>query len=190
MKSPLSWLPIASGMLVLVLSLGLAFVTVSGRNGGVGTGAGQNLTSNAANVVPTISLSPATGDYSFSAGQTYPVGIVVDSAGKSIDGVDVVISYDSAKVQVVGGKVNPTSLFSENPLNSAAQGKIRFSVLSFSPQPQSGIIGTFSIKPLVKGEVDLNVDYAPGSTTDSNIAEHGSAMDVLGGVVSAKYTFN
>lgn len=193
MKNPLSWLPVASGMLVLVLSLGLAFVTVSSRNANNGELANsQKVQTQASSAAPTISLSPANGNFAFSAGQAYPVGIVVDSVGKSIDGVDVVISYDPTKVQIVGGKVNPSNVLPEVPLNTvdSTKGKIRFSALTFDPKPLTGIVGTFSFKPLTKGEVNFTIDFTSGATTDSNIAEHGSAVDVLSGVTNATYLFN
>lgn len=191
MRSSLSWLPIASGMLVLVLSLGLALTTVVNRGSG-GPAGNQNITSQASSSNPTISLTPGTGNFTYSAGLNYPVGIVLDSAGKSVDGVDVVISFDPAKVQIVGGKVNASSLFSEIPLNTVdlAKGKIRFSALTFDAKAATGIVGTFSFRPLSKGEVNFSIDFVPGASTDSNIAEHGSAVDVLGGVENATYTFN
>lgn len=192
MKSSLAWLPIASGMLVLVLSLGLAFVTVTSRNSAGDVANSQALQSEASAAVPAIALSPATGQFEFSANAPFPVGIIVDSGGRSVDGVDVVISYDPAKVQIVGGKVNPTGVFSEVPLNlvDTAAGKIRFSALTFDPQPVTGVVGTFSFIPLSASEVNFQIDYTPGATTDSNIAEHGSAVDVLGKVENATYSFD
>lgn len=192
MKSSLAWLPIASGMLVLVLSLGLAFVTVTSRNSAGDVANSQALQSEASAAVPAIALSPATGQFEFSANAIFPVGIIVDSGGRSVDGVDVVISYDPAKVRIAGGKVNPTGVFSEVPLNlvDTAAGKIRFSALTFDPQPVTGVVGTFSFTPLSASEVNFQIDYTPGATTDSNIAEHGSAVDVLGKVENATYEFN
>lgn len=192
MKSSLSWIPIASGMLVLVLSLGVAFLTVTSRNSGGEVANSQNIRTEATQSQPALSLSPASGSFEFDTSATYPVGIIVDSAGKDIDGVDVVISYDPVKVQIVGGKVNPTSVFTDFPLNQVdtQTGKIRFSALTFNAQPVTGVIGTFSFKPLIKGEVNFQIDYTPGATTDSNIAEHGSATDVLAKVSGATYIFN
>lgn len=193
MRNPLSWLPIASGILVLVLSLGLAFMTVSSRNsGGEQLANDQKIQTEAAISAPTLSLSPNSGSFDFISGQTYPVGIVIDSAGKSIDGVDVIISYDVAKASIVGGKVNSSSLLPEVPLNSvdSTKGKIKFSALTFDPKAVTGIVGTFSFKPLSKGEVNFSLDFTAGATTDSNVAEHGSAVDVLSGVQNATYTFN
>lgn len=190
MKNSLSWLPLASGFLVLVLSLGLAVVTVSNRSA-VAPGSGQSTTAKATEAIPTLSLSPEQGQYNYSPGGSYPIGIILDSAGKSVDGVDVVISFDPTKVEIVSGKVNPTTVFTEFPLNKVdtVLGKLRFSGLTFSPGPVTGVVGTFSIKPLVRGEVNLTFDFVAGATTDSNIAMHGSATDILGKVVNGRYFF-
>ncbi len=95
-------------------------------------------------------------------------------------------------MQIVGNKINPTGVFSEFPLNEVETqtGKIRFSALTFDPKPVTGVVGTFSFKPLSPGEVNFQVDYTPAATTDSNIAEHGSATDVLESVGNGRYTFN
>lgn len=193
MRSSLSWLPIASGMLVLVLSLGLAFITVTTRKpDSLQLATSQKTSVSAGAFVPMLSLSPSNGSFEFKEGQSYPVGIVLDSAGKSVDGVDVVISFDPTKVQIVGNKINSTTVFAENPLNSVdvQRGRIRFSVLTFDPKPVTGILGTFSFKVLGKGETNFTIEFNEGATTDSNVAEHGSAVDVLGKVVNGTYIFN
>lgn len=191
MKSSLAWLPIASGLLVLVLSLGVAVLTVVNR-GGSGTSPSQNLTTQASTAMASLSLSPSRQTYTLTPGLSYPVGIIVDSAGKSIDGVDVVISFDPQKVQVTTPAVNPTTAFEQYPINNVSNpaGKIRFSALTFTPKPVNGIIATFQIKPVAKGEVNLTFDFTPAATTDSNIAEHGTAKDILEKVVNGNYFFN
>lgn len=187
MQSRVAWIPLASGLLVLVLSLGLAVLTVTNK-----TAAPQDIRSQATETVGSLALSPASGDYTFSATQTIPVGIVVDSAGKNVDGVDIIIKFDPTKVQVIGTAVSPASLFERVPLNNVdvTRGQIRFSALTFNPRPVTGIVATFSFKPLAPGEVDFNFDFTPSLTTDSNIAEHGTAKDILGKVSNAKFNFN
>ncbi len=186
MQSRFSWLPLASGLTVLVLSLALAVLVVTGK-----TPTNQNIRSQAAVVAGSLGLSPATGDYAFSPGSAYPVGIVVDSKTASADGVDVIIKFDPKKVQVVGSSLSPTTLFEKVPLNAVdnAAGTIRFSALTFSPKPVTGILATFSFRPLASGEVGFVFDFTPGATVDSNIAEHGTAKDVLGSVENATYNF-
>lgn len=173
----------------MVLSMFVAVFTVSSRNSKSNLATSQNLNTKAAEQIPSISFSPTTGEYTFSAGATYPVGIVLDSAGKSVDGVDVIVKFDPKKVQIVSSKVATTSLFQEFPQNviDNVLGQIKFSALTFNSRPVTGIIGTFTFKPLAKGTVNLTFDYTFGSTRDSNVAEHGSAKDVLGQVTNGSY---
>lgn len=191
MRGLLHWAPVASGFLVLVLSMMVAFLTVSQRNNQNGLATTQNLSTKAAEQTVSLSLSPSSGNYSFSPTSTTPIGIVLDSAGKSVDGVDVIIGFDPKKVQVVGSKVATTNLFTEFPQNTVdnVRGQIRFSALTFNSRPVTGIIGTFALRPVSAGTASLTFDFTLGSTKDSNVAEHGTAKDVLGKVENGKYVF-
>lgn len=186
MQSRVSWLPLASGLTVLVLSLALAVLVVTGK-----TSPSQNIRSQAAVVSGFLGLSPAAGDYTYTSGLTYPVGVVVDSKTGSVDGVDVIIKFDPKKAQVVGNSLNPTTLFEKVPLNTVdnTTGTIRFSALTFTPKSVTGILATFSFRPQAPGVVNFNFDFTPGATTDSNIAEHGTAKDILGSTQNATYNF-
>ncbi len=177
-------------MTVLVLSLALAVLVVTGKGSGVLV-TNQNIRSQAAEVTGVMGLSPASGDYVFSADQTYPVGLIVDSAGKSVDGIDVIVNFDPKKVQVVGNVLSPTAMFERFPLNKVdnVRGQIQFSALTFSPKPATGIAATFRFKPLLRGTVNFSFDFILGKTTDSNIAEHGTAKDILGKVENGIYNF-
>ena len=191
MRNLFRWLPVASGFLVLVLSMFVAVFTVSQTGSQNHLAISQNSHTKASDQVASLSFSPATGEYTYSAGATYPVGIVLDSAGKSVDGVDVIIKFDPKMAQVVSSKVAATNLFQEFPQNliDNTLGQIKFSALTFNSRPVTGIIGTFTFKPLAKGTVNLTFDYIFGSTKDSNVAEHGSAKDVLGQVTNGSYIF-
>lgn len=191
MRNLFRWLPVASGFLVLVLSMVVAVFTVSQRSSKNNLATTQNLNTKAAEQIASLSFSPATGGYNYSSGATYPVGIILDSAGKSVDGVDVIVKFDPKKVQVVSSKVATTSLFQEFPQNMIDNvlGQIKFSALTFNSRPVTGIVGTFTFRPLAKGTVDLTFDYTFGATRDSNIAEHGSAKDLLGQVTNGSYSF-
>lgn len=191
MKTLLQWAPVASGFLVLVLSMFVAVLTVSRRSSQDNLATTQNLSTKAAEQVASLSFSPASASYTFSPTATIPVGIVLDSAGKSVDGIDAVIKFDPRRAQVVGTKVTATALFEEFPQNSVdnVRGEIRFSALTFNPRPVTGIVGTFSFKALSAGPVNFNFDFSAGSTKDSNVAEHGSAKDVLGKVEDGRFEF-
>ncbi len=202
------WLPLASGVLVLVLSLGVAVLTVNSRNAGNEVAQIQK-TAQASDHLPALSLSPDKMTYDFSPGRTYSVGVILESVGKEIDGVDVAIRFDPKKVRVTSTSVTPTALFERYPSNlvcnrvgdsngkCTAAGVIKFSGLSFNPQKISGVIGTFSFEPLTKGEANFTFDFTPGATTDSNIAVHCggeesepcAGVDALGAVLNANYVF-
>lgn len=186
MRSPLSYLPLAAGMLVLVLSLALGVLTVTSKNN-----LSQNLSTKATMEVASFSLSPLTGTYNFVSGTSYPVGILVDSAGKSIDGVDIILNFDPKKVQVVGTTVATTSIFEQYLTNSVdnVNGVIKLSGLTFNTKPITGIVGTFRFQPLIKGEVTFNFQFTPGATTDSNVADHTTGKDILGNVQNGAYSF-
>jgi hypothetical protein len=101
----------------------------------------------------------------------------------------VVISFDPTKVRILGNKVSPSGLLSQFPMNEVSSGKIRFSGLTFEPKAINGILGSFRFEPLTVGEISFKIDYAPGNTTDSNIAEQGNMKDPLGEVGNATYVF-
>lgn len=185
MRSRLSYLPLAAGMLVLVLSLAVGVLTVTSRS------SSQNLSTKATLESASLSLSPQNGDYTFTPGTFYPVGILVDSADKSIDGVDVVINYDPAKVKIVEPTLATTSLFEQYPLNSVnnVKGEIKLGGATFSDKPVTGIVATFRFQPLLKGEVNFTFSFTPGATTDSNVAEHTTAKDILGKVENGRFFF-
>lgn len=201
------WLPLASGFLVLVLSLGVAVLTVNSRNS---AGEVQLVQSNAqaSEAGPTISLSPEQMTYTFTPNQTYGVGIVVNSMDQMIDGADVIINFDPTKVRIVGTTVTASTMFEQYPSNIVcnaagdangackAGGQIRFSGLTFNPKAVNGFMGTFTYRPLQVGEVNFTVEHTQGATTDSNIALDCPAdgnctpgLDGLTSVVNASYSF-
>lgn len=185
MKSPLSYFPVASGLLVLVLSLAVGVLTVTSKQGT------QNTATKAAERMASLSLVPDTGDYTYSSNQSYPVGIIVDSVGKSVDGVDVIIKFDPQKATVLGTTVTVSNMFENFPMNKIdnVKGEIRLGGLTFEAKAQVGIVGSFQFKPKGPGKVNFQFDFTPGVTTDSNIAEHGTAKDLLGKVINGSYTF-
>lgn len=178
----MKYLPVASGFLVLVLSLAVGVLTVtSNKNQGVST--------KAANETAALSLSPSGGDYTFDTETSYPVGIILNTGGKTIDGVDVVISFDPKKVQVE--TLTLANDFEQYPVNKVdnSTGKIRLSGLTFTPKAMAGVMGTFRFHPVARGAAGFTFDFTPGSTTDSNVADQATAKDILGTVTNAGFTF-
>ncbi|MCL4398000.1 hypothetical protein M1403_03160 [Patescibacteria group bacterium] len=192
MKSPISYLPLASGFLVLVLSLTVGVLTVTSKgSSNLASNTNQNLATKAAEENATMALSPATGDFVVDGKTSYPVGIIVNSSGKTIDGVDIILTFDPKKIQVNGTTVTVTNSFEQYPVNKIdnVKGEIRLSALAFTPKAITGIVGTFRVKPIARGQATINFQFAPGATTDSNIADHATAQDILGSVTNASFNF-
>lgn len=182
-----SYIPLFLGLTVLTLSLGVAVLVVTNKPGTT-----QDVRTQAADTTGSLGLSPASGQYTFSATQTIPVGIIIDSAGKKLDGADIIITFDPKKVQIVGSTVAMTTVFDKVLVNTvdSSKGEIRLGALTFNPKPVTGIVGTFSIKPVMPGTVDLNFYFlGSGATIDSNLAENGTAVDVLGKIENASFNF-
>lgn len=187
MRGPLSYLPLASGFLVLVLSLALGVLTITSRN----NASSQSLNTKAAEQPGIVSLSPSSGDYPFSSGSSYQVGIIVNSAERSLDGADIIIRFDPTKVQVEGTKITTGNLFEDYIVNSVdnVRGQIKVGAVTFTSKPVAGLLGTFRFTPLAKGVVEFTFDFAPGATTETNLAESKTARDILGKVENARYIF-
>ena len=189
MKSPLAFLPLASGFLVLVLSLAVGVLTVT--KGGSIPSSSQNVMTKAAEVTATLTLSPSSGEYEVSPGSSFPVGVIVDSAGKSVDGIDTIINWDPKMARVEDGRVVASNLFEQYMVNSVdnVKGQIKLGALTFTAKPVNGVVGTFRVTPLTEGSANFSFQFTPGATTDSNVAEHGTAKDILGRVENARFSF-
>lgn len=130
--------------------------------------------------------------------QDIPVDIALDTDKASVDGVDVIISFDPAMLKVmpqtVNGKQVPVKVgtqFSDYPQNALEKGKITLSAISTSvPFSGKGILGTVTFKALKIGAAQIKIEYIPNSTTDSNIAQTGSAKDILSKVLDLTLQIN
>lgn len=145
----------------------------------------------------TLSLSPGTG--SKTVGSTFPVDIVLDTQSQPIDGVDVVLSYNPVLLEVQdanssasGVQISPGGIMNTVTYNlaNAATGEIFFSKV---PTPGTtyngtGTLATMTFRALAAGTSAVTFRFAPGNTTDSNVALNGT--DILTAVANGQYTVN
>lgn len=147
----------------------------------------------------SIALSPSSG--SFKIGQTFDANILIDTGGKTIDGIDVLyLRFDPKILEVVdsdsktsGVQIKQGTLFSMYLGNTVDNntGKISISGLV---RPGSGgfngagVFATITFKAKAAGNAKVSFDFTPGSTRDANMTEHGTAKDILGKVINADYT--
>jgi len=176
------------GLILLALLIGVYFLLIKENKIQP-----INLSSN------SIALSPSTGN--FKVGQTFDTKILVDTGGKTIDGIDILyLRFDPKILEVVdsdsktsGIQIEQGNLFSMYLGNSVDNktGKISISGLV---QPGSsgfkgaGVFATVAFKAKSAGDAKVTFDFTPGVTKDANMTEHGTAKDILGKVINADYT--
>jgi len=140
-----------------------------------------------------LSLDSPKANYQL--GETLPLIINLDSKGLIVDGVDVLIIYNSSylKPQFLTDK-NPLdtteSVFAVFPLVKIdeAMGQIKFSALSSPGQSfmGKGQVAKLQFKTIHQGETFLEIKFKPGLTNDSNVALAGKGKDILGKVEGLK----
>lgn len=142
---------------------------------------------------PRISLSPSFG--TFNKGCSFSLNVEVDTAGRSTDGTDVVLNFDSSRFSVTS--IESGTIYKDYPPTSVNNqtGKAIFSGLSelgkyFNGQ---GVVAkvNFSVRSNTQeGNSQIRFDFDPNNkskTIDSNIVEQGTVIDVLDNVIDGDY---
>lgn len=151
---------------------------------------------------PTISqIQPITGgkiallagQKVFDAGSMVPVTVRIFTGGNPIDGVDLLLRYDPTILEATATGIVNGDIFPEYPMGEIgpANGTIKVSGISGVSQREFnglGIFATINFKAKRAGKTAVSVDFKPGSTTDSNMIETGSARDILEEVVNLDLT--
>lgn len=143
----------------------------------------------------TFSLDPSEG--TFKKGCTYPVNINLDSQGVNTDGADAILFYDPNIFSITTSSIINGSIYPEFPGNSVNQinGQISISGISSVSTPFNGqgLFATINLKvkdDAVSGSTPVTFDFDPANptkTTDSNIVERGTIVDVLSSVTDGNY---
>src|SRR3989344_628256 len=126
----------------------------------------------------TFSLNPEI--VSIQAGQEFSVDVSIDTQKTSVDGADVVLTYNSEKLEVV--KIEGGEAFGDYPIQKAENGLVKITGIAPSQGPFFSGEARFAsvrFKALFGGEEGIRIDFADDSTVESNIAAHGSAVDIL-----------
>lgn len=140
--------------------------------------------------------------------------ILNPNTGNIVDAVDLVMEYDSSKLEVVdldpqspGTQILPGNLFGTyvgnqvdacGSTNPNQRGKITLGGVAYNssllptPPPHGSVtrIGTLAIivfKPVAQGTANVSFDFTLNSTTDANIVESKTAQDILAQVANASF---
>lgn len=113
----------------------------------------------AENLDVAISISPRTG--SFVEGSTFEVPILIDTKGKSINGIEIRINFDKERLSIV----NPSSgtsiigIWVETPGYDNTLGTLSYvGIVPNGVTTQSGLIGTISFKAKKTGSAMISID--------------------------------
>lgn len=149
------------------------------------------VTSPASRSTPQNTATPSEGKISlsvpklqFTKNEAVPVKILVDSGGRSLDGVDVLVRFDPELLEASSSSITRGEMFEEYPLMNVDIKKGLVSISGISslgksfkgPQANLAVI---NFKAKKEGKAALTIDFQKGSTADSNLVETGSAKDIL-----------
>lgn len=140
-----------------------------------------------------LSLDPSTG--TFNKGCSFALNINLDTGGAQTDGTDAILFYDASRLtatSITNGTIYPD--FPGNNID-AANGKITISGLASVSAAFSGKGTLATINFTVKdnassGSTQITFDFDPNNkakTTDSNVVERSTVVDVLNSVVNGNY---
>jgi hypothetical protein len=133
----------------------------------------------------SLSLSPATGEVGLN--QTFPVEVILDTAGSNSDSADVILKYDEGKLSIVSSILG--ELYDNKAKNdTGVLGKVTLRAYS-SPGTfynGHGTFATLTFKAKAAGSAVVSFDFTANSTKDCNVSL--SKVDILTSVTGAAYT--
>lgn len=136
-------------------------------------------------------LSPASG--TVAPDSSFDVGIFLNTQGAQVDGMDAKLIYEPARLEVQSISPN-LEVFPNYPTKTtnATTGQITIQGTAPANSPFSAAgpvqVATLRLRALSEGKAILRFDFTRGATTDSNVAEHSTNLDILTSVTNATYT--
>ena len=142
----------------------------------------------------TLSLSPSSG--TFNKGCSYTLDINLNTDGAETDGTDAILLYDNTKFTgiTINTELTP-KIYNDFPgSNDDNAGKVTVSGLASVSSAFKGSGTMAKVEFRVKdaagtGATIVKFDYdGTGKTTDSNVVQRGTALDILSNVTNGNYT--
>ena len=153
----------------------------------------QDIREKAAGTDVIFSLSPA--NIQTVTDSTFMLDIMLDTGSKVVNGAEVIIRFDKNALEALA--LNPGSIFPTYPevgrVIDNEKGEIRLSGMAFNFQtggiePFSGIgkFGDIKFRAKETGASSINFVFTLGDTTDSNVVEKDTSLDVLTIVIGSQ----
>lgn len=135
----------------------------------------------------SMSLSLVTPPPNMGPACIFSLNVNINTAGNLTDGADALINFDPTKIQITS--ITNGTFFSSYPTSTFdnSLGKVTISGLTNAgiPVSGSGTLATLNMQFKVNassGGTNVTFNFTPGSTTDSNLSQSGTGLDILGGV--------
>ena len=148
----------------------------------------------------TISLSPSSGTYDI--GDTFNVDIFLNTESVGTDGADIHFLNFPSSLEVQDAEpatpstieISAGTLYG-NTVKNLADNTAR--TIDFSQTTVggvqytgSGILATITFKVLSSGTANVDFDFTPGLTNDTNVASDGNDILLTGDVTNGSYTLS
>ncbi len=130
----------------------------------------------------SLSLSPASK--SVENGDSFAVNVVLDTDADSVDAVDIILNFDSDKLEY--SSASYSTLFTNTITPSVSGEQIILRATSPTAVTQGGTFATITFQATGTGTAPVNFDFTSGDTTDSNVAYQGE--DLLASTSNGSYT--
>jgi len=114
------------------------------------------------------------------SGEEFDVNVFIDTGKVETDGADIVLKYNSEILEVL--EIIPGEIYYDYPIREAFEGTVKITGLANSSGPffsGNELFATVKFKAKFGGEETISIEFTNDSTTDSNIAIHGSGTDAL-----------
>ncbi len=128
-------------------------------------------------------ISLVVSKNNFKTGDIIPVSVVIDTAGRLINGVDLIIQFDPKIVDATDKDIIKGNLFDDYPMATvdSVKGLILISGIS-NAQKGIKVSGQFivvNLKAKAPGKTSLTIDFEKGTTTHSNLVEQSTLSNIL-----------
>ena len=135
----------------------------------------------------SLLLNPPFGNVD--EGKDLSIDVVLKATGEVVDGVDILLTFDTKILKVKEIKKGTT--FSNYPKEVVDGGQLKMSAIS----PKEGlviskeaVIFTVVFEIMDTGDTRVDLSFAKDATTDSNVVLHGSSKDSLTEVKNGSYS--
>lgn len=142
----------------------------------------------------TLSLSPATG--TFNKDCNFSLNVELNTGGAETDGTDAIIFYDPTRFNA--SSITSGTIYPDYPGSNidSQLGRITISGLASvtTPFTGQGTLATinFTVQDVApEGVTQMTFDFDPnnkGKTTDSNVVQRVTVVDILNSVTNGSYT--